>query len=156
MGVVAIDRERIEMINNPARDRVYEMTGYVNQLTYLVKTQWDELRQEDRDLMKALVYLIIGQAQPSLWEKIKRFFLGLIGKVFLFGLEKKTLLNYGAAVHKLVEAVLDAIELENEEYKRAISEALDSSLDGSSGGILKGMKTADFKPGGARDWLESL
>lgn len=104
-----------------------ELTQQVNRATLKVERYWGELPVEERDAYLHFAYAVTefrNEEPHRLRSLFERSIAGF--NLFLITLkgEQEAFVEYAVAMQRFVEAVLDAIEHENDAYQEAVTETL--------------------------------
>ena len=152
MSAVAIDETNLyllERAKKPTAEKLEETTAALRKLTFLVKSSWSDLSENQKDFLKVWLYAMVSPDEEKTTHTLRRAFWSGVGIVYtvilLLRVGPRTFGHFYKEVNCLIDAMMDAIERENEHIQRDIQDALAGD-----------MKKADFKPGGAREWLDSL
>ena len=109
---------------------LYHLAQRAERLAVLVEEDWDALSDEMKHLLTCLAYDSLEQPRFSL----KHLFLRLRWSWMVAFNDEDALLQYRASFARLRNAVLDAVESENEDYQADLAEALSSlSFDPNAG-----------------------
>lgn len=113
--------------------RFGELAQKANYLAAIIENRWEKIPLETQELIKVFAYAFIEPPQG-----IKQRFLDLLGRfhlaVVLFGMaiqgETDSFVAYNNAFDRLVSAVLNAVEREDNACQQALSEALEGAFAG--------------------------
>jgi len=95
----------------------------VNRLAKIVKKEWHNFDQKDRDFLVEFAYDLIEQ-NNTIWNLPKKFWSLIYLLIIKITGEEKEFLFCVNAVDCLVDNILDAIETENINYQKILSETL--------------------------------
>ena len=101
---------------------LYQLAQRAERLAVLVEEDWDSFSDEMKHL---LTYLAYDSLEPPRFS-LKHLFLRLRWSWIVAFDDEDALLQYRASFASLRNAVLDAIESENEDYQADLAEALSS------------------------------
>lgn len=128
---------RAEMaIQGPAR-RVRTLTaieafGYLESFAL---SKWDELSEQDREVLAALAYLVIDPPKLSLWRSFSvRFKYSLLLLLGLLKIEDFTQLY--AAANSYAGTVLTLIEQSDPEYQNIVADSIKEALEVDSNQLI--------------------
>ena len=115
-----------------------KFAGWLDSLTVKVHHEWNELPADEREAYKHFAYAMIeGEDERG---GISRYFdRALSGwNLFLIALkgEQEAYVESAIALHRFVEAVLDAVERENPAYRRELAEALEDGLANDASKVM--------------------
>ncbi|MBC6480124.1 MAG: hypothetical protein GDA56_22410 [Hormoscilla sp. GM7CHS1pb] len=126
IGPNEISPNEIQQIFQPRTSkssRLWDLAQTANSLAQTVEDHWDDLIDEGRDLLAAFAYEAIDPPAGILGR-----FRTLINRVYLaiivFKGEQDAFIAYANACQHLINAILSAIEREDEAYQQTLSEAL--------------------------------
>lgn len=103
--------------------RFWDLAEKANYLAETVEDSWEDLTDETQDLLAVFAYDAIDPPSGILGR-----FRTLVNRVYLaiivFQGEQDAFIEYASACEHLVNAILSAIEREDETYQQTLSEAL--------------------------------
>lgn len=111
--------------------RLWDMAQKANALAVEVEERWEELPEDKRELLTTFAYAIIEPPQGlqgKLLDFIDRVSAAWNIIAIYFKKEQDALAVYTVAYERLLNAILNAIERENDDYQVALSEALEETF----------------------------
>lgn len=152
MGTIGIiSPHNLHQLSRPRTaepSRLQQNTLLAGRIAYCVETRWAQLPDDARVQLKKLAYELIDPPR-GLHNRGKRFLGHVILAFVVLRGEVDALYEYLAAVHRLVNAILSAVENEQRGYEEALAAAVDSALADSDLG-----KPLDAE--GIRVWLSAV
>ncbi len=118
--------------HTPQVSELLEQTRDLQYLTRQVETQWDEIPEQFKVILKDFAYSLNQRyLRPNLWQMPAVIWLLL--KTVIKG-EMPALLKFGNALLEMQEAILCQVERENSSYQAAITDAIKDVVDGEDQG----------------------
>jgi hypothetical protein len=133
-GAFPVSPQTVHLFTRPRTanpSRLQKAAALANRIAYFVETGWAELCPEAKDALRKLAYDLISP--PKGFRRVASVTVGraLLAWVALRG-ETDALNDYLAAVRRLINAVLSAIEREHDSYTTQLSEAVSATANSYS------------------------
>ena len=118
-------------IKKPRRNGVLDAVEAFAFLEAYAMANWEELPDQEKDLIKSLAYLVVDPPKlsrtKSLFARVRAAWLLLVGRV-----TQEDLAQLFSAANSFSDTVLSLIEQSNQEYQNMVSERIGEALKADS------------------------
>lgn len=130
--------------------RLRELAQIAEELAVLVENDWDSFSVQHQDELRALVYSIVAQHKGP-GSKLRALRSAIRYARIRYHEDQDALFDFAIAQRRLINAILSAIERDNPDYRRALADAVESSMSEVREG--KAETLTDENTG---DWLRRI
>ena len=134
-ATITISPSEIRQIFEPrtsSSSRFWELAQKANALAVMVEDRWEMFPDEVRELLTTFSYAVI-EPPKGIWDRIfeflSRFDLALVLAWIAIKGEQDAFVAYSSGCKRLINAIIGRIEREENAYEKALSEALEETID---------------------------